>query len=54
MNKRVTVTKHDYDLVKWLVRYYKETSTVKFPAHQNLDELLEKLNPTQTKEQPNA
>jgi hypothetical protein len=46
MSKRIAITKHDYELVEWLVRYYRENSAgVKYPAIQNLDELLEKLSP---------
>jgi hypothetical protein len=46
MGKRVTITKHDFELIEWLVEYYRENGVfIKFPAHQNLDELLEKLEP---------
>lgn len=44
MSKRVSITKHDYDLIEWLVRYYRANSiNVRYPAIQNLDELLKKL-----------
>lgn len=43
MSKRVTITKHDFELIEWLVKYYKDNSTVRFPAYQNLNELLKKV-----------
>lgn len=46
-SKRTVITQHDFDLIEWLVRYYRENNpmAVRFPAHQNLDELLRKLKP---------
>lgn len=44
MSKRVTITNHDSELIKWLVDYFKENSTfIRFPAIQNVDELKVKF-----------
>lgn len=44
MSKRVTITSHDSDLIKWLVDYYKKNGIhVAFPSIQNLDELIIKF-----------
>lgn len=54
MSKRITITKHDIDLIEWLVNYYMVkglTSENIFPALQNLNELLEKLNEPPTPKQ---
>lgn len=44
MSRRVTLTKHDSDLIEWLVKYFQKNSlnSNKFPADQNLKELLGK------------